>query len=149
MRSLVSNYFVTREAIEEKSIGLSVTVTYVDIYLGMVFILACAAILALQQLSEASDNIARYQLLQKLGASHEMINHAVFFQVGLYFLVPLLLALVHSVVGIHAVSNVLSIFGQGNNFISILFGAGIITLLYGCYFVLTYFNYCKILNNKE
>ena len=145
----LSNSFTTSDAVKENSIGLSVTVTYVGIYLGMVFILACAAILALQQLSEASDNVSRYQLLKKLGASHEMINRAVFFQVGLYFLVPLLLALVHSVVGIHAVSNVLSIFGQGNNFTSILFGAGIITLLYGCYFMLTYFNYCKILNNKE
>ena len=66
--------------------------TYIAIYIGLVFLITCAAVLALQQLSENADNIEKYQLLSKIGTSEKMINHAIKAQIILYFCLPLSLA---------------------------------------------------------
>ena len=46
---------------------LGTMVAYLGIYLGIIFIITSAAVLALQQLSDSSDNIERYRLLKKIG----------------------------------------------------------------------------------
>ena len=47
---------MTRAEVLDQSISLSTIVAYLAIYLGFVLVIACAAILAIQQLSDASDN---------------------------------------------------------------------------------------------
>lgn len=69
----------------ENNIGLKVIVSYLALYLGVVFLITAAASLALQQLSEASDNIERYRLLRKIGTENSMINRALFTQILIYF----------------------------------------------------------------
>ena len=87
---------MTRAEVIDQSISLSTIVAYLAIYLGFVLVIACAAILAIQQLSDASDNAQRYGLLRKLGAPEGMISSALFVQVLVYFLFPLLLAVAHA-----------------------------------------------------
>lgn len=58
---------MTRAKMLDQSISLSIIVVYLVIYLGFVLIIACAAILAIQQMSDASDNAQRYGRLRKLG----------------------------------------------------------------------------------
>ena len=86
---------MTRTDVADQSVGLSTVVAYLAIYLGFVLVIACAAILAIQQLSDASDNAQRYGLLRKLGAPEGMISSALFVQGLVYFLFPLLLAVAH------------------------------------------------------
>ena len=87
---------MTRADVFDQSISLSTIVAYLAIYLGFVLVIACAAILAIQQLSDASDNAQRYGLLRKLGAPERMIDGALFVQVLVYFLVPLAVAVCHT-----------------------------------------------------
>ena len=54
------------------------------------------AVLALQQLSEASDSIERYKALKRIGANKKMINKTIFIQTLIYFSLPVILALIHS-----------------------------------------------------
>ena len=68
----------TRTQLYEQSLGLSAIVIYLSIYLGIVFLIASAAVLALQQLSEASDSINRYKALRKIGVTDKMINKSIF-----------------------------------------------------------------------
>lgn len=42
---------------------------FIAIYLGLVFLITSMAVLALQQLSEASDSIERYKALKRIGAN--------------------------------------------------------------------------------
>ena len=74
---------MTRAEVIDQSISLSTIVAYLAIYLGFVLVIACAAILAIQQLSDASDNAQRYGLLRKLGAPEGMISSALFVQLSL------------------------------------------------------------------
>lgn len=59
-------------------------------------LLICAALLALKQLTETTDNVYRYGLLQKLGAGRRQINHTLFVQTAVFFAIPLVVAGVYS-----------------------------------------------------
>lgn len=133
------------QAVQENSKGLSVIMTYIGLYLGLIFLLASAVILALQQLSQATDNKHRYQILNKIGAEKRMISQSVFLQLSIYFFMPLLLAIVHSVVGIQVVNSIVVVFGKSDLFLSSLVTGGMILLIYGAYFLFTYFGYRHIL----
>ena len=82
------------------SVGLATIITFIAIYLGVIFLLASSAILALKQLTDSSDNKQRYTILRKIGCDEKMINKSLFRQIGIFFGVPLLLAIIHSVFGI-------------------------------------------------
>ena len=129
---------ITRSSCYEQSVGISVLVGYLAIYLGFVLVIACAAILAIQQLSDASDNARRYGLLRELGADEGMIARALFVQVLVYFLFPLVLAAAHSACAISVVANVISVFGRFDIAGTSLATAGAFAALYGVYFAVTF-----------
>ncbi len=113
------------------------------------FLISSAAILGLQQLSEAADNVHRYDLLRKLGVDESMIDKAIFRQVFIYFFLPLGLAMVHYAVGMRVVNDVLAIFGSVNSLKNIVFGLMFILALYGGYFVVTYLSYKNVVRTKN
>lgn len=131
-------YFDSKQGIYQESVTTKVVVSFLAIYLGIVFMISCAAILAIQQLSEAADNKSRYELLHKLGADKNMIYKALFKQILCYFLFPLLLAVVHSAVGITAANEVIKYFGHIDVTKNIAVTACVVIGVYGAYFGLTY-----------
>ena len=136
----VSSYinFNSKINIANASIGLGALVTFIELYLGIIFLISSAAILALKELSESSDNRERYMMLRKLGADDKMINRALFRQIGIFFMFPLLLAIIHSVFGIKFCVNILSMFGKEKLASSIIMTAIFLTFIYGGYFLITY-----------
>ncbi|XOQ49589.1 MAG: Bacitracin export permease protein BceB [Eubacteriales bacterium] len=138
----------TKTDMYENASGLRTIVSYLAIYIGLVFLITSAAVLALQQLSEASDNTERYGLLRKLGAEEKMINRALLGQIGIYFFIPLSLALVHSAVGIHVANNAITLIGHLDILGNILFTAAVFLLIYGGYFLATYFGSKNMIRQK-
>lgn len=137
----------TADQVRENSKGLSVVMTYIGLYLGLVFLIASAVILALQQLSQASDNRARYQILNKIGAEKKMLAHSLLLQLSIYFFMPLFLAVVHSIVGIQVVNTIVVAFGKSDLFGASLITGGMILIIYGAYFMVTYLG-CKSIITK-
>lgn len=133
----------------EQSAGLSMVITYIAIYIGAVFLITCAAVLALQQLSENSDNVERYNLLRKIGADERMINHAMLAQIVIYFMVPLSLALVHSYIGVKVASNVIATLGNVNALNGILASAVAILIIYGGYMLATYLGSKAVIKERN
>lgn len=129
---------ITRTDCYNQCVGLSTVVGYLAIYLGFVLVIACAAILSIQQLSEASDNAQRYGLLRKLGAPAGMVDRALFVQVLVYFLLPLLLAVAHSACAMYVVSDVVAVFGHFEIGATAAFVAACFLVVYGVYFAITY-----------
>jgi len=132
----------------EESKSSSVTIAYLAVYLGVIFAVMAAVVLAIAQLSEASDNAQRYSLLRKLGADGKMINKALLSQIAIYFGVPLLLAIVHSFVGINFANQLISQLGRTSILRDSLITAGVIITIYGGYFLATYFGSKRIIGNK-
>jgi putative ABC transport system permease protein len=128
----------TKNDITEASIGLGAMATFLGIYLGIIFLISCAAMLALKELAESVDNRERYETLRRLGADEKMISQALFKQIGTFFLLPLMLAVVHAVFGMKFSAAVLQSIGTSQISSSMLVTAGILVFVYGGYFVLTY-----------
>lgn len=132
----------------ENESGSVAAITYISLYIGIVFILASASILAISQLSEASENRSRYGLLSKLGASGKMLDGSLFKQITLYFALPLVLAIVHSIVAIIVISDVVYAIGEINIMASCLASGLLVAALYGGYFLMTYFGAKGMLTGK-
>ncbi|MDR3091139.1 MAG: FtsX-like permease family protein [Clostridiales bacterium] len=128
-----------------KETAASIGISYMSFYIGIVFLLTCASVLAITQLSEASDNQARYKLLEKLGASDKMLSQSLFTQIFVYFLLPLILAIAHSFVAIKVMSTVIELLGDISIFATSLTSGGLLVLIYGGYFLVTYLNSRKMI----
>ena len=130
---------LTKHTIISASVGIATIVVFIAIYLGIIFLIASAAILALKQLTEASDNQQRYRILRKIGADEKMIHKALFTQIGLFFLFPLILAIVHSIFGIQFLIYLMSVLAGAEELLpSIIVTAIVIGGIYGIYFLATY-----------
>lgn len=81
--------YQTAEGVQAESHNLTALASYLAMYIGFIMVVACAAILAIQQLSDANDNARRYELLVKLGTPQRMISGALFKQVLVCFAFPL------------------------------------------------------------
>ena len=138
----------TRLDISEASIGLGALVTFLGLYLGIVFLIASVAILALKELTESTDNKERYKMLRKLGADEKMINKSLFRQIAIFFMFPLLIAIIHSIFGIKFCSYIISTFGNEQLLNSIIMTAVFIVVIYGGYFLITYLCSKNIIKEK-
>lgn len=145
----VSFSYMTKILIYTSSIGLQAIATFVGFYLGIIFLISSAAILALKQLSESSDNIEKYAALRRLGASNKILNHALFIQIAIFFVFPLLVGILHSVFGIKFASSIIEVFGSGGLLASIPITASMLILIYGGYFLLTYLSSKRIISEKQ
>ena len=145
----VSFSYITKILIYTSSIGLQAIATFVGFYLGIIFLISSAAILALKQLSESSDNIEKYAALRRLGASNKMLNRALFIQIAIFFVFPLLVGILHSVFGIKFASSIIEVFGSGGLLASIPITASMLILIYGGYFLLTYLSSKRIISEKQ
>ena len=141
-------YGMTKNELRDNSIGLGAMISYLAIYIGIVFLITSAAVLALQQLCESADNSYRYELLKKIGVDYQMIKRSLFYQIGIYFMVPLSLAIVHSIVGLKISGDIVSIFGNANMLKYILYTMIAVVLIYGGYFIATYNGAKKIIKER-
>lgn len=133
---------------QEALIALSadnLLMTYLGIYLGITFLITSGAVLALQQLSQSSDNRKRYQLLKKLGVSKKDMKRSLRKQLRVYFGVPLILAVLHSVVTVFMIFR----FFQGLDTVVITsvigFGVLMVFTVFAVYFITTYLGSRRIL----
>ncbi|MBO4591991.1 MAG: ABC transporter permease, partial [Eubacterium sp.] len=137
----------TKEEIRSSSIGLAVMASFVSLYVGIIFLIASAAVLSLKELSESADNIEKFAMLRKIGVDEKMINSTLFKQIGLFFLFPMVLACIHSIFGLKFANRMFEIFGTTGLGGSICITAIIIVALYGGYFLLTYFSSKRIIRD--
>ena len=138
----------SRTEIYESNKGMTTVVLFIGIYIGIVFLISSMAVLALQQLSEASDSIDRYKSLKRLGASEKDINKTIFIQTLVYFSLPVILAFIHSVIGIKVANDFVSVYNKPDIMGSSLITAGIFMIVYIIYFYITYSGYKNIVKNK-
>ncbi len=140
----------SKTSIRESSKGLATIIIFIAIYLGIVFLIASSAILALKQLTESSDNKQRYTILRKIGCDEKMINKALFRQIFIFFMMPLVLAIIHSIFGIKFILSMLEVLASPDELLpSVIVTALIIGAIYGLYFLATYLGSKNIIKEEE
>lgn len=142
-------YIYSRLLMEASSVGMTAIMVFVGLYLGIIFSITSAAILAIRQLSEASDNKMRYNILRKIGVDEKMINFSLLLQIAMYFMFPLIVAIIHSIVGLSEINKMIILFGNMNIAKNIFFTALFIIIVYGLYFVATYLSSKNIIKEQE
>lgn len=140
----------TKITLIESSLGLTTIIIFIAIYLGLIFLIASSVILALKQLTDSSDNKQRYTILRKIGCDERMINKALFRQIGIFFGMPLVLAIIHSIFGIQFALNLLSGIAKASELLpSIIVTIIIMGTIYGSYFLATYFGSKNIIKEDD
>lgn len=136
----------TKIFIRESNNGLTIMVAFVIIYIGIVFLIASAALLALKALSESIDSIGKYSILKKIGSDANMLRRALFAQIAVYFILPLVVAIIHSFIGLKFAEYALSTMVQEGVFWGACVTSVIMTILYGGYMLATYKGSKKIVD---
>lgn len=132
-------YRATKINLIESGNGMGNLLTFIAMYLGVIFLIASSAILALKELTENSDNQQRYLVLRKIGVDEKMINQTLFRQIGIFFLAPLVLAIIHSVFGIQFALKMMAMRVEASEMLpSVIATAAFLVAVYGGYFLATY-----------
>ena len=138
----------TKQELIGSSVGLGAFITFICLYLGMVFLIACGAILALKELSDSVDSAGRYDILRKIGADERDISRSLLRQTGIFFLLPLAVACIHSIFGMSFAMKIIKLFGTGSVVRPVLSALLVVLLIYGGYFLLTYLGSRRIISEK-
>lgn len=138
----------TQSNIYDDNIGSSGMVVFIALYLGFVFVISGAAILALKEMSDAIESRGKYETLRQLGAGERECDRALFAQMSIFFGAPLLLAVIHSVFGIQVCCQMLDIYNSESILPSIVITAGVIVVIYGAYFFVSYLCCRKMIREK-
>ncbi len=140
---------LTKISIMEASKGIATIVVFIAIYLGIIFLIASSAILALKQLTESSDNKQRYTILRKIGCDEKMINKALFRQIAIFFMLPLILAIIHSIFGIQFAMSMMSGLASAEELLpSVIVTVVVMGIVYGLYFLATYLGSKSIIKEE-
>ncbi len=129
---------IERSAMMTQANGMRVMITYLAVYIGLVLLVATAAVLAIQLLSLTIDSLGRYRLLSKLGCDTRMLTRSLFEQVLIYFVAPLGLAVCHSACAIAVMSESLFSALGVDPLPSIAMAACLVVAIYGGYMLITY-----------
>ena len=141
--------YAEKNMMYETFYGLDALVSFLCFYIGLVFLLICAALLALKQLTETTDNVYRYGLLQKLGAGRRQIDHTLFVQTVVFFAIPLVVAGVYSAFLIGKAMAVVEEFMNIHIATNIGLTIVLFLLVYGSYFLATYLSCKRIVTEQR
>ena len=128
----------TRSQAYESVNSMNGLISYLAIYIGFVLVVACAAILTIQQLSGVSDSGKNCRILSELGTSRREIMRSVLVQQTIFFVFPLLMGVAHSLVALRVVIDVVALFGGMSIGGTVGVTCAIFMLCYGGYFAVTY-----------
>lgn len=130
--------FITRSEMYTQAAQMNGMISYLAIYIGFVLVVACAAILSIQQLSNVADGSRSYRVLAQIGCDDRQIRHSVMAQQAVFFLFPLAVGLAHSFVALKVIIEMVSIFGDMSIGGTVGLTCAIFLAAYGGYFLVTY-----------
>ena len=138
----------TKAEIKDASAGLTTIITFIGLYIGIIFLISSSAILALKELSDCLDDRNKYKILRQIGAEEKDINKALFKQTFIFFMIPLSLSIVHTFFGLKFCKWILSSMGIDNMLDGVLMTFIFLVAIYGIYFMVTYLCNKNIIREK-
>ncbi|WP_130859176.1 ABC transporter permease [Gracilibacillus phocaeensis] len=127
------NHFSSKVTNYQNALKASGAQLFVGAFLGLVFLLATGSIIFFKMMTEAEEDKDKYGILRKIGVSKKEMKRTIRYQMGLVFMAPLLLGLLHGAVALLAFSNLL----QMNLWVPILWWMLAYTLVYVLYYFIT------------
>lgn len=115
---LKDNYFngtiETNAQARESFMGLYGGFFFIGLFLGALFIMATVLIIYYKQISEGYEDKERFEIMQKVGMSHQEVKSSIRSQVLTVFFLPLVVAGIHISVAFPIIKSLLAILGLYN-----------------------------------
>lgn len=118
--------------------GMNGMISYLCIYIGFVLVIACAAIISIQQLSSVADSSKSVRVLSEVGCDRLAIDHSILLQQAVLFFFPLGVGLAHSLVALRVIISLVLLFGGFDIGGTVGLICVVFLIAYGGYFALTY-----------
>ncbi|MDY4735457.1 FtsX-like permease family protein [Terrisporobacter sp.] len=90
---------------DDSSYSFINAIYFIGMFLALVFIVSVGSIMYFKCISDASKDKERFDTLRKIGTSEEYINKSIYKQIGIFFLFPAIVSIIHSAVASYAVTN--------------------------------------------
>ena len=90
---------------DDSSYSFINAIYFIGMFLALVFIVSVGSIMYFKCISDASKDKERFDTLRKIGTSEEYINKSIYKQIGIFFLFPAIVSIIHSAVASYAVTD--------------------------------------------
>lgn len=152
----ISSYLISpriKSAETNEILNVTLAMRILGIYLGTVLLMISLTILALQQLSDSIEHKSRFDVLKKLGVEDKEINKIILKQISVYFVIPILIALIGFVIFIYnyyIINSVVidSYIGDKAFVFNITIAMILMICIYVCYFIGTYYTFKRNIKCK-
>jgi len=135
--ALTSYYMSYRDTMTNMGI-----IIFLASFIGFVFLICTGSIIFFKQLSEASEDKDRYDILKKIGVKKSEIRVSIAKQMAFIFALPLVIGITHSIIAL----TILQIMLSSSLVYPVIITIGVYTLIYLIYYILTVNSYCKIVD---
>ncbi len=116
------------------------SIYFIGLFLALVFVVSVVSIMYFKCISDASKDKPRFDTLRKIGISQDYINRSIFKQIGIFFLFPIAIAIVHSIIAGYAVTSMFNQDGRASTLITIIG----FCMIYIFYYLLTVRKYIEL-----
>lgn len=110
---------------------------FLGIIFGGTFILATALIIYYKQISEGLEDRERFEILQKVGMSHQEVKRVISSQILMVFSFPLLMAIIHLCFAFPLIKKLLILFGLVNGQLFLMV-CGVVTIVFAVLYFIVY-----------
>lgn len=124
---------------------------FIGIFFGGLFMICLIVIMYYKQITEGYEDRNNFEIMQKVGMSHDEIKHTIAKQILLVFFLPIFGAVCHTMAAVSMTANLLSAINLYNRQIVVVSCAGVLVVflvIYGISYLATAKAYLRIVERR-
>ncbi|MDF0312289.1 ABC transporter permease [Staphylococcus pseudintermedius] len=131
----------SRISLEKEQLAFSGMFLFVSGFLGVAFLIAAGCIIYIKQMDENEDEMANYQILRKMGYTHQDMFKGLALKIAFNFGLPLIIGLGHAFFAARAFNTLMN----GVDFAPVIFAMTVYAVIYLIFAVLAYYHSRRVI----
>ncbi|EHT3102878.1 ABC transporter permease [Staphylococcus pseudintermedius] len=131
----------SRTSLEKEQLAFSGMFLFVSGFLGIAFLIAAGCIIYIKQMDENEDEMANYQILRKMGYTHQDMFKGLALKIAFNFGLPLIIGLGHAFFAARAFNTLMN----GVDFAPVIFAMTVYAVIYLIFAVLAYYHSRRVI----
>ncbi|WMZ91895.1 ABC transporter permease [Staphylococcus pseudintermedius] len=131
----------SRTSLEKEQMAFSGMFLFVSGFLGVAFLIAAGCIIYIKQMDENEDEMANYQILRKMGYTHQDMFKGLALKIAFNFGLPLIIGLGHAFFAARAFNTLMN----GVDFAPVIFAMTVYAVIYLIFAVLAYYHSRRVI----
>ncbi|HDK5667190.1 TPA: ABC transporter permease, partial [Staphylococcus pseudintermedius] len=131
----------SRTSLEKEQLAFSGMFLFVSGFLGVAFLIAAGCIIYIKQMDENEDEMANYQILRKMGYTHQDMFKGLALKIAFNFGLPLIIGLGHAFFAARAFNTLMN----GVDFAPVIFAMTVYAVIYLIFAVLAYYHSRRVI----